>query len=84
MYFFFCYVTLVGVMCSFSYISFLDFHRFANPAQNTFTVVPSDSITVGICGDSGYWVECESDSNGLLQVPSVMMSRFQCVFTATK
>jgi hypothetical protein len=76
--YFFCCITAVGVTWS---CSFLDFHRFANTAQNTSAIVPSDGITVGVCGDSGYWVECESDSDGLLQVPSVMIGHCQCLYS---
>jgi hypothetical protein len=68
-------------MFLFIYHSFLDFHRFANTAQNTSAVVPFDSIAVGVCGDIGYWVECESDSDGLLQVPSVMISHCHCLYS---
>jgi len=45
---------------------FLYMYRFANPAQNSSTVISSDSIATDICGDCCYWVECEPDSNGLL------------------
>jgi hypothetical protein len=55
-------------------VCFLDLYRFANPAQNSCTVISSDSTATGICGDCRYWVECEPDGNGLLQVPSVMIT----------
>jgi hypothetical protein len=45
---------------------FLDTYRFANPAQNSSTVISSHSTATGICGDCCNWVECEPDSNGLL------------------
>lgn len=45
---------------------FLDMYRFANLAQNSSTVISSDSIATDICGDCRYWMECEPDGNGLL------------------
>jgi len=60
---------------------FLGTYRFANPAQNSSTVVSPDSIATGICGDCRCWVECEPDSNGLLQVSSVMITDHLCLYS---
>ncbi|PSN56580.1 hypothetical protein C0J52_01552 [Blattella germanica] len=46
----------------------------AHPPQNASPVVPADCAAPHLHSDGGDWVERESDCDGLLQVPSIMIA----------